>query len=335
MAVNKGHQITLIAIRPDLRSFPLPNDIKKNLNIHILDGTLWNIISRFMLLRMKSKFYFQNIIYFDFKGFFFFPLMIAKASNHFFYSLELDDFHGLIGRLKWKYINLLMRYTTGLIIQGPKRLEAFKRLSYVGDYFFIPNAPLKKPCLEKFQTDYFKIKFNLPKGSQIILISGSMIKEHLVNEIMSSIQDLPNNIILIFHGWFPDRDIFAQFNKLKEKYPKNVFYSDNFFNYDDRLIPFSSSDYILVDYANTNLNLTTAPESSGKLYEAQASNLKVVTTSKNLDYVLSKKNILFFPSWENFFCNLDKLKMAETSSCHDECVFSEPAIEFFLETNNE
>ena len=183
-SISKGHEVNLIAIRPNLKKFPLPEDVICNINLKVFEGSIFNILKEFFLFFKQRRVFFDLAIYFDLKGFIFFPLFFYKAKKNYFYSLELDENRSIIGRIKWQYINFMMKYTDGVVIQGYKRLEAFRLNSKAKKSFLIPNAPLKAHD-NLIRQDYFRMKYDIPNNSKIILVSGSMIKEHLVESVNS------------------------------------------------------------------------------------------------------------------------------------------------------
>ena len=126
------------------------------------------------------------------------------------------------------------------------------------------NSPIGNIITEK--SDYFRKKYSIPNEKKLVLLAGSMIYEHFIDEIVKSVDTWPDDYILILHGWFPDKIFHQAILKEIKKRENRIVLSLELLSEDKHNLIFQSVDFGLVFFRPVNNNMRYGNSAAGKLY---------------------------------------------------------------------
>jgi glycosyltransferase involved in cell wall biosynthesis len=115
--------------------------------------------------------------------------------------------------------------------------------------------------------NYLRDKFNIPNNKYIVLAVGSLQFEHCIDQIVISVDEWPDNFVLVLHGFFWNPDHEKVIRQEIELRSEKVFLSMDFLEGDSKYKVFQSSDIGLVLFQPINKNFMFAAGSSGKLFD--------------------------------------------------------------------
>jgi glycosyltransferase involved in cell wall biosynthesis len=127
------------------------------------------------------------------------------------------------------------------------------------------NSPIGPALAER--SDYLQRRLGIDASRNIVLAIGSLMREHWVDRILSSVDEWPEEYVLVLHGWIPDRDFATLVRAEAAKRPGRVFVSTDLLADSDKYQVFQSAGIGLVCYDPTDDNLKYAAGSSGKLFD--------------------------------------------------------------------
>ncbi|MEI2581610.1 glycosyltransferase [Scytonema sp. PRP1] len=143
------------------------------------------------------------------------------------------------------------------------------------------NSCLGREILSK-KDDFLKKKFNIGNDKYIVLAVGSLIPEHCIDQIVLSVDEWPDNFVLVLHGWFgeqkSERFIRHEIELRKEK----VFVSTDLLDGDQKYKVFQSADVGLVFFQAVKEHFTKnfiyAAGSSGKLFDFMRTGVPIIAS---------------------------------------------------------
>ena len=127
------------------------------------------------------------------------------------------------------------------------------------------NSPLG-PVLPQ-RSGYLQRKLGIDGSKTLVLAVGSLMREHWIDRILSSVDAWPVDSVLVLHGWIPDGDFATQIQAEAAKRPGRVFVSTDLLPDSEKYQVFQSVAIGLACYEPTDDNLRYAAGSSGKVYD--------------------------------------------------------------------
>jgi glycosyltransferase involved in cell wall biosynthesis len=136
------------------------------------------------------------------------------------------------------------------------------------------NSPIG-PALPQ-RSGYLQRRLGIGGGKTLVLAVGSLMREHWIDKILSSVDTWPEDCVLVLHGWIPDGDFAMQVQAEAAKRPGRVFVSTDLLPDSDKYQVFQSAAIGLVCYEPIDDNLKYAAGSSGKLYDFMRAGVPVI-----------------------------------------------------------
>lgn len=213
-------------------------------------------------------------------------------ANIVYFDMELLDW-GTVNPLYHDKIELKKRQHLALqnvrhvMITSPERADLFAEINNFDAHHIsvLPVVPIKK-AIEK-KSSYFRDKFALSNDKVIVIYMGNFMPWAQCIEIINSIDQWPDNAVLIMHTY--NRQMLASdyFNKMqKAAYGRPVFFSSEYLLYGELANALTSADVGLLFYESIDFNFTEICFSSNKMSEYVAAGLPIITSP--------------FPSLKNF-----------------------------------
>ncbi len=126
------------------------------------------------------------------------------------------------------------------------------------------------------KSDYFHKKFTIPKDKKIVLATGTLLPIHCVDKILESVDNWPDEFVLVLHGWIPDKKfesiVLSRMHSKKGK----IFLSTDIVHPKEKYTIFQSADIGLVFFEPVDTNLKYAAGSSGKLYDFMRAGVPII-----------------------------------------------------------
>jgi len=196
--------------------------------------------------------------------------LAARKRCHFVYhSLELtlsEHAHGARGRLFRAIETTCARRASIVVTQDAERaalLTSDLRLP-ASRTMIAPNTPLGTYYGER--SDYLRRKFGIPPSSRVVLLSGSLIRQHLALEVIESVGDWPAGFVLAVHGWAPIPEYKAAILKAAARWPDRVFVSFDVLPVELVDALYSSADIGLAVYRPIDRNFVYIGAAAGKVF---------------------------------------------------------------------
>lgn len=141
------------------------------------------------------------------------------------------------------------------------------------------NSALGSELLPE-KDNYLRNKFNIDKDKYIVLAVGSLIIEHCIDEIVASVDEWPDNFVLVLHGWFgPQKDEHLIRHEVELRSGK-VFLSTDLL--DQKYKVFQSADVGLVFFRHITefyqKNFIFAAGSSGKIFDFMRTGVPIIAS---------------------------------------------------------
>lgn len=269
---EKGYAVDIYLEQPDEKRFPFPDFSGKNIQVIRTTITTSSLIAEFIFCRkyFNKRTAYQWIIAFDVDALVRAGIcQLLFGGKVIYHSLEFYEpkhrtFKPTIMKMLEKYFS---RKAAFVFTQDDSRAAFLEKdLNVPKEKFrLIYNSPTGEAI--KAHSDYFRDKFNISCESRIILCVGSLIREHLVFDIVKSATSWDNKFVLVLHGWFPDKSVMKFVRQQQEKFPNKIYISDQFFDHSNKYIPFQSCDIGFVGFSSDTNNLKYAAGSAGKLFD--------------------------------------------------------------------
>ena len=271
---NKGHQIDIYTVfdkttaEKGINNFDFNN---KKINVFILrKNTFQKIKSKldgnnyysFFLSKIDTHNY-DLLIAFDLKGLRIAAQLSKKTGiKYIFFSLEIENPNQISSRDRVSSKNAILTIT-----QHASRRTVLSKLYGIGieNIYILPNAPIG--AVLKAKKKYFHQNLDIPKEKLIVLVTGTLGKDHCVDKIINTVLSWEDDYVCVLHGWFVDDISEKLFIKVKDEFPDKIFYSGKMLPFHEKYTIFQSVDIGLVAFDPYNDNFKYASGAAGKLYD--------------------------------------------------------------------
>ena len=198
-----------------------------------------------------------------------------------YWSLELwirKDIKKLGHRI-FKWIEMKCNRKTSYTIDfGEKRCELLRNENSlpIESMLSIPNSPLGNAKVER--NYLFNDKLDIPKNKKIVLYAGGISNDHMILDIIKSINLWPSNTVLVLH--FKNMYSERRLKQIKEQirdHPSKIYLSLDPVDYFDLFKIYSSADIGLQFFRPRIANLKFADLSSGKLFHYMKAGVPIIT----------------------------------------------------------
>ena len=330
---SKGYAVDIYSERPDFKRFPLPQFPSKKINFIITEihkkFLFDDIFFRIKYFRKKE---YKWIIGFDHLGLIRAGICSIFTKNKLVYH-SLEFFEPKKKLLKNKIIKLLERLFASkakhILTQDSHRVEFLKKdLNQNNKKIkIIFNSPIGDIFPDN--SDYFREQFNIPKTKRIVLGIGSLIREHLIINLVDSLSKWQDEFVLVLHGWFPNIEIKNYVINEMKNFPNKLFISEKLFGNDEKYIPFQACDIGFVGFLPLNNNLKYAAGSAGKTFDFMRTGKPILAykTPGMKELIEDNKVGLVFSEFKEIDIPLSKIK-TNYNIYHDNCLKSFAKYEF-------
>ena len=132
------------------------------------------------------------------------------------------------------------------------------------------------------KNNYLRDKFDINNNKYIVLAVGSLIIEHCIDQIVTSVDEWPDNFVLVLHGWFGSSKDEQLIRHEIELRAERVFLSTDLLNQKYQI--FQSSDIGLVFFQHNNKNnykknFIYAAGSSEKLFDFMRTGIPIIASN--------------------------------------------------------
>uniref|UniRef100_UPI004047B9EB hypothetical protein n=1 Tax=Algoriphagus sp. TaxID=1872435 RepID=UPI004047B9EB len=332
--INKGYYVDIYLDRPNTKQFPIPDFNKnKNINIFIFRGLGRGIIGDiyFFLSGIWWWKAYDVIIAYDFQAIFRGAIIKwfsnAELIYHNLEFLTVNDFQSRVLKIRERFACRFAKYIITQDIIRAKWLS--KNLKQPIEKFKIVYNSSRGNEVKISTTSYFRNKFKIPGSTKIVLVIGSLIKEHLIPEIVNSALNWDDSKVLILHGWFPDSEIYIGLVKIQKDYPGKFYFSEELFSDEDKYVPYASCDIGFVGYCNKSLNHNFAGGASGKLFDFIKVGKPILAyDTPGIFQIIENNKVGFtFNNFNEIGFALDEI-LENYSSYSDNCILSYQKFEF-------
>jgi len=229
----------------------------------------FRIVAVFMKKAKKNSYSF--LIGYDPKG-----LKVAALFSVFwrvpfvYHSLEISSMVLFLGwrqrAAKWLE-NILSKRALFCITQDETRAKCLSKENGVArdKILVLPNSPLGKSMPQKSR--YFRDKFSIVDSKVMVLLVGSLIPEHMIEELVEAALYWPDQYVLVLHGWFADKKFEQRIRDSIVKNKDKIYLSTEVFPFKEKLLVFQSADIGLAFYRPINDNFIYVGAAAGKIFD--------------------------------------------------------------------
>ncbi|MFC1579341.1 hypothetical protein ACFL4N_00340 [Thermodesulfobacteriota bacterium] len=139
----------------------------------------------------------------------------------------------------------------------------------------IPNSPIGETELHRHT--YFNKIFDIAPDKKIILYAGGISRDHMLGEIIDSLDSWPSHCVLVLHFSHHDESNLSELKKKAKHHPGRVYFSLEAVAYDDLEEIYTSCDIGLQFFRPRMTNLKYADWCSGKLFQCMRAGVPVIT----------------------------------------------------------
>lgn len=296
------------------KNIPLPQFHEKNIRIIHSNKARHKFLFLddlfFYLFYFKKKY--DYVIGFDARGLI--RAFIANLFHHarlIYHSLEFYEnsrFDFFFNVTKKAEI-FCSKYAFKIFSQDELRINyLMNHLSLSRDRFdIIYNSTIGN--INKEKKHYFNDKFSINYNKKIILATGSLTREHCIEELIESVHQWDDNFVLVLHGFIPDKQFEAYILNKIIQLPQKIFLSTDLLNDSDKDIIFQSVDIGFVGFLPKNNNLKYAAGAAGKLFGFMQCGVPLIAYNTPGMYELVEKNNIgcVFDDWNGVLLLLNKI----------------------------
>lgn len=186
-----------------------------------------------------------------------------------YHSLEIllrDQVHGARARLVRAMEVPCARHAALVVTQDAPRAQLLiDDLGLRSDRLsIVPNTPFGAFAGER--SHYLRDKFGMPRDVRVVLLSGSLIPEHLALDVIGSVRDWPAGFVLAVHGWAPDPTYEAAIREAAARLPGRIYLSFDVLPMDRVDELYSSADIGLAVYRPVDRNYVNIGAAAGKVF---------------------------------------------------------------------
>lgn len=199
-------------------------------------------------------------------------LSMAWEVPYVFHSLELASDENPPRQAE----RLLNRRAILSLIQDERRADALAQWNGIprSEIRVVYNTGMGDVFRERKR--WFHERFGLPSGKKIVLQVGTLLPFAWVEESIESVDDWPDEYVLVMHGWIGDPQFEQRVRALMATHAGRVFLSTEIVPIERKFEIFQSADIGLVFYQPIDPNLALAAGSSGKLYDFMRTGVPVI-----------------------------------------------------------
>lgn len=281
---NVGYVIDIFGA--SLERMPEPNFNNNTVSYFAINsrnmrfGFLERILRIIKIWKHVKKNKYDFLIGFDPDGLFdAFIISLLKRAIFIYHNLEI---YSLVPKVKLKmklkknievFINKFALLT---ITQDESRANILRDSNKIKKekIAVVYNSSFGNPV--KTKKNWFREKFNISSNKKIVLCVGSLIKEHLVEEVVCSSENWTDEFVLVLHGWFPDPILKDTVFKFSSQRPNKIYISTELLSIEKKLLIFQSVDIGLVLFNAMNENLTFVGGAAGKLFDFMQCGVPIV-----------------------------------------------------------
>lgn len=331
----QGYRVDLYVESPDQRRFPLPDFGNKNIQVietEILVKWPFNDLT-FYFRKFNDKLNdYQWVIAFDCDALIRAGICrLFKEFQLIYHSLEFFEpkprrFQSWVRKWLERRFSRNSHY---IFSQDNTRIGYLSHDLGIdtGKFRIIYNSP-SGDIINK-RENYFREKFGIRSNSKIILCVGSLIKEHCVIELVDSVEDWPNNVVLVMHGWFPDKTVKNYVMEKANLFIGKIYLSEDLFSQEDKYIPFLSSDIGFVGFKSTSENTRLAAGSAGKLFDFIRTGTPIVAyESPGMKYLIEENRLGFVFSDYGYLPNIFVKIFSDYETYRENCFFTSRFFDF-------
>ncbi len=197
-------------------------------------------------------------------------LGLIRKTPYLYHSLEIYTEEAAskpYQRLQKSFERLLNRFAVFTITQDEVRADILTRENKLDrdKVLSVYNAPMGGVLLEK--SSWLRERLKIPDKQCIILGVGSLIEEHMVEEIAKSVSVWPKGVVLVLHGWFPNKVFESKLRYIAKSQPGRIFISTELLPHDRKYLVFQSADIGLAFYKPINDNFRYVGAAAGKIFD--------------------------------------------------------------------
>ena len=207
--------------------------------------------------------------------------MLFNPTYSIYHSLEINSrkervYRGL-GVILLMIHRVIINRSNLILTQDIVRRSLLSRIygANEGRIKISPNSVIGK--VDNRKNDYFQKMFMLREEDKIVLLTGSLINEHCIEELILSTDAWDPSHKLIIHGWFSNSSYKKRIVKLIHARPNSVFLSTTILNDKEKNVIFQSADIGLVFFKPINYNMKFAIGSAGKLYSFMQHGVPIIS----------------------------------------------------------
>lgn len=166
-----------------------------------------------------------------------------------------------------------------VMITSPERAKIFAEINKFDPQGIsvLPVVPLQRNCGERSR--YFREKFSLSNDHFIVIYAGSFMPWAQCVEIIMSMDNWPDNAVLVMHTWNRHALTSLYFDKMQEAASgRPVFFSSEYLLLPELSRALTSADTGLLFYESIDANFTEICFSSNKMGEYVAAGLPIVAS---------------------------------------------------------
>ena len=197
-------------------------------------------------------------------------LGILTKTPYIYHSLEIVSMTDLTNYKSYikKFIErILNKYALFTITQDELRANLIERENKIPreKIKIVYNSSIGNVI--KTKSNWLRNNLAIPNDKVIVLAVGSLIKEHMIEEIVCCSSSWPKKYVLVLHGWFPDDEIEDRIKRCAIKYPERIYISEKILPFKDKYLISSSADIGLVFFKPVNENMRYTGAAAGKLFD--------------------------------------------------------------------
>lgn len=234
----------------------------------------------YRLNRLMGRNTYQFFVGFDPTGLVFAALLGKwRRTPYVYHSLEIVSESSLVGWRR-KFDKKIERWFNGgavlTITQDQHRADVLARENHLDRerIAVVYNSPLGDILPDKSQ--WFRERFDIPPTKFIVLGAGSLMKHHMIDRIVETVESWPEPFVLVLHGWFWGEGFEEKIREIADEHRDRVFISTTLLPHADKYQVFQSADIGLVFYDSIDDNLHFVGAAAGKLFDFMRCGVPVI-----------------------------------------------------------
>ena len=283
---SKGYDVDLFAISSE--RFGVPVFDHENVHVHIITSgrfpiPFFKFLMRYIYITRRNHSFF---IGFDPEGLIIGGLVSLLFKVFYIYhSLEIYTLPENTGRKHWygrlrKKLEKWFAQRARLILtQDENRANILAHIDNLdrGRIFLVYNSPMGEALSDK--STFLRRKLGISDNKKVVLCVGSLMPETFTDEIIRSVDNWPEEFVLVVHGWIPSVEFERSLRREAEQRTGKVFLSTELLPDSDKNKLFQSADIGLAFFKPVDKNLEYAAGAAGKIYDFMRAGVPVIGNS--------------------------------------------------------